>query len=115
MPSVVEKSNPDLDFLKSLLPDLAKLNDYQKRQFKKRTLETLDALLCDGPYLTNKTFVPTPTPSPAYSNYSNQSNYSTHSHSTREYEGQETSVQTFIQNFSPNVSDDNYITLGAPK
>lgn len=39
----------DLRFLKSLLPDIAKMNDYQKRQFKKRTLEVIDSILCDGP------------------------------------------------------------------
>lgn len=41
--------NADLDFLKSLLPDLSKMNDYQKRLFKRRTLETIDSILCDGP------------------------------------------------------------------
>lgn len=78
--SAKEKSNPDLQFLTSLLPDVAKLTDYQKRQFKRKTLELLDELLCDGPPQSNTVVVvSTPTPSPAYSNCSAQSNVSTHS------------------------------------
>lgn len=42
-------NNHDFDFLKSLLPDLSKMNDFQKRQFKRRTLEIIDEILCDGP------------------------------------------------------------------
>lgn len=41
--------NSDLEFLKSLLPDLCKMSDYQKRQFKKKTLDVIDTILNDGP------------------------------------------------------------------
>ncbi|XP_055627768.1 uncharacterized protein LOC129778274 [Toxorhynchites rutilus septentrionalis] len=108
--SAVEKSNPDMEFLKSLLPDIAKLNDYQKRQFKKRTLETLDELLCDNPLQSNSFVV---IPSPVDSNYSvqsNASNYTTYSHlySTTEYGGgQVSSAATYIPNFSPKMSSVN--------
>ncbi|KAL1488134.1 hypothetical protein ABEB36_015092 [Hypothenemus hampei] len=68
--SMPQSSNPDYDFLKSLLPDLAKMNDYQKRLFKKRTLDIIDSILCDGiPQLTQST-VPVPIPSPDLFNYS---------------------------------------------
>lgn len=47
--------NSDLEFLKSLLPDLCKMTDYQKRQFKKKTLDVIDTILNDGP--TNTSFL----------------------------------------------------------
>lgn len=102
--------NPDLQFLTSLLPDVAKLTDYQKRQFKRKTLELLDELLCDGPFQNNTMMVvPMPTPSPAYSSYSTQSSVSTNS--TREYGEQAAPVQTYIQTFSPNISDTTDFSL----
>ncbi|KAI4455444.1 alcohol dehydrogenase transcription factor myb/sant-like [Holotrichia oblita] len=110
--SAKEKPNPDLQFLTSLLPDLAKLTDYQKRQFKKRTLELLDELLCDGPSQNNTMVVPIPTPSPVYSSYSTLSNvsaHSNHSFSSREYGEQPTPVQTYIQSFSDG--DDRNLSL----
>nr|XP_023024239.1 uncharacterized protein LOC111512364 [Leptinotarsa decemlineata] len=52
--SAIEKPSPDLQFLTSLLPDLAKLTDYHKRQFKKRKLEFLEMNFCvtDHPQIT---------------------------------------------------------------
>ncbi|VEN45617.1 unnamed protein product, partial [Callosobruchus maculatus] len=46
--TVPGNSDPKLDFLKSLLPDLNKMNDYQLRQFKKRTLDTIGSILWDA-------------------------------------------------------------------
>lgn len=46
--SKTNKSNSDLDFFKSLLPDISKMTDYQKRQFKRRTLDTIDSILDDS-------------------------------------------------------------------
>nr|XP_018897038.1 PREDICTED: uncharacterized protein LOC109030499 [Bemisia tabaci] len=46
--SMIQDSNPDLQFLKSLLPDISKMNDHQKRQFKKRTLDVIDSILCNS-------------------------------------------------------------------
>lgn len=37
--------NPDLDFFKSILPDVASLNASEKRMFKVRMLQTLDDML----------------------------------------------------------------------
>lgn len=44
--SQTNKSNSDLYFFKSSLPDISKMTDYSKRQFK-RTLGTIDSILDD--------------------------------------------------------------------
>lgn len=46
-------SNPDLDFFKSLLPDVAEFNPQQKRAFKRKVLQLIDEIASDS----------TPTPS----------------------------------------------------
>nr|CAI5869540.1 unnamed protein product [Callosobruchus analis] len=56
--TVPGNSDPKLDFLKSLLPDLNKMNDYQLRQFKKRTLDTIDSILCDASQTTQSSSRP---------------------------------------------------------
>lgn len=43
--SQANKSNSDFDFFKSLLPDISKMTDYQKRQLMRRTLDTIDSIL----------------------------------------------------------------------
>lgn len=74
-----QNSNLDLEFLKSLLPDIAKMNYYQKRQFKKRTLDVIDSILCDTPLANTESYEPLPTSSPAMSNYSANSYITQHS------------------------------------
>lgn len=96
-----ENSNPKLEFLKSLLPDLEKMSDYQLRQFKKRTLDIIDSILCDAP---PSYYVTLPEPSPALSNYSDQS-YTTNSLSNQGMQPQETDtnqrpVQNYLHNFT---------------
>ncbi|XP_005111547.1 uncharacterized protein LOC101848009 [Aplysia californica] len=45
----VEKAeNFDLDFFKSILPDMAELNASQKRRFKVRVLQLLEEFSCEG-------------------------------------------------------------------
>lgn len=44
-----EDTTADLEFFRSLLPDVSKMTDYQKRQFKQGTLELIDSILDDGP------------------------------------------------------------------
>lgn len=58
--SLTNKSNSDLDFFKSLLPDISKITDYQKRQFKRRTLETIDSILEDSSTQTTISYVQPP-------------------------------------------------------
>lgn len=66
--SQTNKSNSDLDFFKSLLPDISKMADYQKRQFKRRTLDTIDSILDNSPSQTTISYVQRP-----LSNYSGSS------------------------------------------
>ena len=40
-----KSENPDLDFFKSILPDMGNLNASQKRRFKVVVLQTLDNIL----------------------------------------------------------------------
>ena len=40
-----EVENPDLQFLKSLLPDIERMNNLQKHQFKMRTMQTIGDIL----------------------------------------------------------------------
>lgn len=61
-PPVEEDS--DLLFLKSLLPDMKKLDDVQKRRYKQRILSLYDEVI------SNEQYVPIPLQSPATSNYS---------------------------------------------
>lgn len=68
--SQTNKGNSDLDFFKSLLPDISKMTDYQKRQFKRRTLETIDSILEDSPTQTTISYVQRPLSSYSGSSYS---------------------------------------------
>ncbi|VVC36297.1 BESS motif,MADF domain [Cinara cedri] len=55
--SQTNKSNSDLDFFKSLLSDISKMTDYQKRQFKRRILDIIDSILDDSPKQTSISYV----------------------------------------------------------
>lgn len=110
------RNDPDLEFMKSLLPDIKKMSDYQKRLFKRRTLEVIDSILCDAPVQNSSTYVPSNTPSPAATTYSVVS-YSTNQNSQQEFEDststfhtlqpstsvirpEETTVQNYFQNYN---------------
>lgn len=64
MNQLIRKSNPF--FLKSLLPDMKKLNYAQKRRYKQRILGLYDEII-------NEQCIPIPIYSPAISNYSSVS------------------------------------------
>jgi len=68
--SQTNKNNSDLDFFKSLLPDISKMTDYQKRQFKRRTLDTIDSILDDSPTQNTISYVQRPLSSYSGSSYS---------------------------------------------
>ncbi|CAI6371318.1 unnamed protein product [Macrosiphum euphorbiae] len=68
--SQTNKNNSDLDFFKSLLPDISKMTDYQKRQFKRRTLDTIDSILDDSPTQNTISYVQRPSSSYSGSSYS---------------------------------------------
>lgn len=66
-----DEEDSDLLFLKSLLPDMKKLNDAQKRRYKQRVLALYDEIISEQ-------YVPVPAYSPALSNYSSVSSPSSY-------------------------------------
>lgn len=67
-----DQEDSDLLFLKSLLPDMKKLDDVQKRRYKQRILALYDEII------DNEQYVPIPVYSSAMSNYSSGSSTSSH-------------------------------------
>jgi len=64
------KNNSDLNFFKSMLPDISKMTNYQKRQFKRRTLDIINSILDDLPTQDTISYVQRPLSSYSGSQYS---------------------------------------------
>lgn len=65
-----DEEDADLLFLRSLLPDLKKLNDAQKRRFKQRVFALFDDILNEDSVHNTVQHVPLPFPSPYSSSVS---------------------------------------------
>jgi len=104
--SQTNKNNSDLDFLKSLLPDISKITDYQKRQFKKRTLNTIDSILDDSPTQNTISYVQRPLSSYSGSSYSVlspvgfQQLENLHSEDYERINNNPTTVQNYLHTFT---------------
>lgn len=65
-----DEEDADLLFLRSLLPDLKKINDAQKRRFKQRVFALFDDILNEDSVRNTVQHVPVPFPSPYSSSVS---------------------------------------------